>query len=181
MHYPLAIDIFPDLGSPKILRSCRARLRPVQIFALVAALILGVEIQPVMADSFLGYENQMPAGALGGTLEAGIHALGQRDFDKADALFRKALSARPDEPHALALIGEVAVERGKPDEASPYFHAAADKNPHSAVAQAALGGFWSCGRTTEEPKGPYSGQLLYNQNGFWLGFFSVIFITLGLI
>src|ERR1035437_4056115 len=96
------------------------RKPPIKVIVLLLFLFQGLGARPSLGDSISTYKNQMPAGPLADAVNTGIKALQQRDFDKAEASFRQALKIEPNEPHALVLMADVAILRGKRAEALPY-------------------------------------------------------------
>ena len=66
-------------------------------------------------------------------------AIEMGDLARAEQSFKQALKIIPNEPHALILMADVAIRRGKPADALPYLRTAVDKNPQSAAAEEAMG------------------------------------------
>lgn len=113
-----------------------------KVFILLV-LFFGVPLRLGLGDTLSSYKNQMPAGPVADAVNTGIEALRQHDFDKAEASFRQALRIDPSEPHALILMADVAILRGKPAEALPYLRTAVRKNPQSAAAEEAMGRYFA--------------------------------------
>jgi tetratricopeptide (TPR) repeat protein len=96
-------------------------------------------VRSARGDSMWIYRGQMAPGPTAGAINAGILAVDSGDFTKAELSYQQALKIKPNEPHALILLADLAIRRGKPAQALPYLRTAVDKNPQSAAAQEAMG------------------------------------------
>jgi tetratricopeptide (TPR) repeat protein len=95
--------------------------------------------QLARADSITPYKNKMTPGPGADAVRAGAEALQQGDLSRAEASFRHALQLMPDEPHALVLLADVEMRKGRRAEAQSYLQTAVDRNPKSAIGEEAMG------------------------------------------
>ena len=90
------------------------------------------------ADSFPLYKGLGP-GALADYVNAAITAIQKGDLDTAEKALLNAMVLAPNEPHAMALLAEVEMRRGRPANALKYLQANIQRNPTSAVPEEAMG------------------------------------------
>jgi len=106
---------------------------------LVLALVCCTPVQLSWSDSLSTDNRQMTPGPAAEAVNMGIIALGKGDLPQAEGLFLQALEIKPDEPHALILMADVAIRRRNPAQALSYLRTAVDKNTNSAAAEEAMG------------------------------------------
>jgi tetratricopeptide (TPR) repeat protein len=111
----------------------------IRILALALLVACCAQVQPTRGDSLGIYSGQMAPGPAADAVNAGIVALGKGDLTQAERSFQQALKIKPDEPHALVLMADVALRRRNPAQALLYLRTAVDKNPKSAAAEEAMG------------------------------------------
>ena len=107
--------------------------------SLVLALVCCAPVQLSWSDSLSTDNRQMTPGPAAEAVNMGIIALGKGDLPQAEGLFLQALKIKPDEPHALILMADVAIRRRNPAQALSYLRTAVDKNTNSAAAEEAMG------------------------------------------
>ena len=111
------------------------------VWPLVLIALTCLATQFAFSDSLSLPAYKLPPGPTAQALRSGIEALQRGDLAAAEMSFKHVLELKPNEPHALMLLAEVALRRRMPAQTLAYLETAASKNPTSAPAHEALGRF----------------------------------------